>query len=68
MGKEESIKKETNNILKDVHLASKDICKILHKESGMWSFITYPIWFVILFVMALFSKKHNSTSKNKNVC
>ena len=54
-------------MLKDIHLATKDICNILNIEAGMWKVITYPIWFVILFVSAINNKYIKKDTENKSV-
>jgi hypothetical protein len=43
-------------MIKDVHLASKDIAVLYEKENSIPKFITYPCFFIILFIVLILGR------------
>jgi len=44
-------------MIKEIHLATKDIIKIYNKESPGWpNWLLYISWFLVIFLLGLYGK------------
>lgn len=51
-------------MIKEIHLASKDISGIYANDVGVPKFITYPMWFIFLLCIGVYKGLFNGKRKN----
>ncbi len=66
MAQKQQIEKNNMPVLKDVHITANEVSNIL-KEGGFPKFITYPIWYMIMFVLFISKKIQTLNLSNKHI-